>query len=275
MRSTRIPMRITGILLAPVALLLLAESKAPAQDIPAQGKTPVFDVSTIKPNNSGSGSMSISTNLGIFTTTNVSIKMLLTNAFGIRDEFISGLPGWAGSAHYDIVAKVVDADPDAMMHLSKEQRQKMMQQLLADRFHLKTHIETKELPVFDLVMAKGGIKFHEFDHNNPNAKQGNMTVNNTASNAEMTANGMPMESLAKMLEGEVQRNVIDKTSLTGKYDLHLKWRSEEDGPDNGSGDDQAPSLFTALQEELGLKLESSKGPVDTLVVDHIEAPSEN
>jgi uncharacterized protein (TIGR03435 family) len=277
MRSSSGPQCKAKILLAVVVCLSVVVSKSIAQSSPPQqtassaGTTPVYDVATIKPNNSGSGSLNIDSNDETFMATNISIKALLENASGIREDLISGLPGWAESAHYDIVAKVVDADADTMRHLTREQRENMLQQLLADRFQLKTHIEVKELPVFDLVIAKGGIKFHEFDHSNPNAEQDSMSVNNT----EMTANGVLMNSLAKMLAGQVQRNVIDKTGLTGKYDLHLKWRRQENGTDAGLGDDALPTLFTALQEQLGIKLQSSKGPVDTLVVDHIAAPSEN
>ena len=254
-----------------VALAQAAPASVAAQQAAgATGSTPVFDVATIKPNASGDGHVDIDENLNTLTANNVSMKLLLENAFHIRQELISGLPGWAESAHYDIVAKVVDADPKTMRNLTDEQRRMMLERLLADRFGLKTHIEVKQLPVFDLVIAKGGIKFHELDRSNPNAKQDSVWVHNT----EMTAYGVPVEELTATLEGVVQRNVINKTKLTGKYDFHLKW-SKGDGSDAGLSDDVVPTLFTALQEQLGLKLQSSKGPVDTLVVDHIQPPSEN
>jgi uncharacterized protein (TIGR03435 family) len=136
---------------------------------------------------------------------------------------------------------------------------------------VKSHIEVKDLPTFDLVVIKGGPKFQETPKVAAEDKRDSMHVNNT----EMTAYGVQMASLTKMLEGQVERNVIDKTDLKGNYDLHLKWRREEDGPTAGTTDDPVPSVYTALQEQLGLKLQPSKGPVDTLVIDHIEEPTEN
>ncbi len=249
---------------------------ATARYVSAQGtahekKTLVYDVSTIKPNNTGSGSVSISINDETLYATNVSVKMMLQNSFGIRQDIIYGLPSWAGSKRYDIVAKISDADAASLRVLTRDDRKNMMMQLIAERFQLKSHIETKELPTFDLVVAKGGIKFHETPKTAPEDKRDSMHVNNT----EMTGYGVQMVSLTKMLEGQVERNVVDKTDLKGNYDLHLKWRREEDGPTAGTTDDPAPSIYTALQEQLGLKLQPSKGPVDTLVIDHIEEPTEN
>jgi uncharacterized protein (TIGR03435 family) len=136
---------------------------------------------------------------------------------------------------------------------------------------VKTHIEVKQLPVFDLSIAKGGIKFHEASHGDPSDKQGNVYFSAT----EVTGYGVPVGNLVMVLKRQVEREVIDKTGLTGKYDFHLKWRPEQTGSNAGLNDDEFPSFFTALQEQLGLKLQSSKGPVDTLVVDHIQEPSEN
>ena len=248
-----------------------AASHVVAQIPSVEKKTLVYDVSTIKPNNTGSGSVRLSINDETLYATNVTVKMMLENSFGIRQDVIYGLPGWAGSKHYDIVAKISDADAAALKDLTRDDRKKMMLQLIADRFQLKSHIEVKELPTFDLVVAKDGPKFQEISKDAPDDKRGNMNVNNT----EMTAYGVQIESLTKMLEGRVERNVVDKTGLKGDYDLHLKWHREEDGPTAGTTDDPAPSIYTALQEQLGLKLQPSKGPVDTLVVDHIEEPTEN
>lgn len=251
---------------------VLAQSAALPQAANSGSSTPVFDVSTIKRSKLGDdGSQGIGWHPDTFTTTYASTKMLLENAFGIRPDLISGLPGWAESAHFDIVAKVVEADAPTLEKLTREQRRKMVQQLLADRFQLKTHIEVKQLPVFDMSIAKGGIKFHEVSHADPSDKQGMVTFSNT----EITGYGVPVGNLVMVLERHVERNVIDKTGLTGKYDFHLKWRPEEAGSDAGLDDDAAPAFFTALEEQLGLKLQSSKGPVDTLVVDNIAAPSEN
>jgi uncharacterized protein (TIGR03435 family) len=251
--------------------LTVATRHSVAQGLAPEKKTLVYDVSTIKPNNTGSGSISISINDETIYATNVTVKMMLQNSFGVREDIIYGLPGWAGSKHYDIVAKVSDADAATLKALTRDDRKQMMMQLVTDRFRLKSHIEVKELPTFDLVVAKGGPKFQETPKNAPEDKRDSMNVNNT----EMTGYGVQMLALTKMLEGQVERNVVDKTGLTGNYDLHLKWRREEDGPTSGTTDEPAPYIYTALQEQLGLKLQPSKGPVDTLVIDHIEEPTEN
>jgi uncharacterized protein (TIGR03435 family) len=245
---------------------------AAAQPSASSGSTtPVFDVATIKPNNTFSGSWGTDTNADTFSAKNLSLKMLLENAYGIKQNLITGLPGWAESAHYDIVAKVVD-NAAAMKDLTREQLQGMLQQLLADRFQLAAHIEVKTLPVFELEVASGGIRFKESP---PRADNPGEHESMTIRNGDMTAEDMSMGDLTNTLTDQVGRKVIDKTGLTGRYDLNLKWQ-----PDNGDSkkeltNDSAPSIFTALQQQLGLKLQPAKGPVDTLVVDRIATPSEN
>jgi uncharacterized protein (TIGR03435 family) len=238
----------------------------------------------IKQNKSGSGVTSISSVIPTFKGTNLSLTMLLINCYPIREDLISGLPAWTRSARFDIEAKIVNPDTEQMDKLTDEQHKEMLLAILKDRFHLQAHLETKILPVFDLVTAKGGPKFtgatgadtHAAMAKNGLTTGGSMLVNN----GELTANAVPLSSLTYSLSGEVGRTIIDKTGLTGKYDFELKWTPEgaaASGADNGQTDQQssASSLFTALEEQLGLKLQSSKGPVETLVVDHVEMPSEN
>ena len=255
------------------------------QTTAATATPPTYDVVSIHENKSGSNGMSVRGGGASFVATNINLTTLLMNAYGIRSDLMSGLPGWANSTHFDINAKISDPDIAALKNLSREQRQAMMVTFLQDRFHLRAHIETKTLPVYDLVIAKGGPKLKEntalpsqppdapgSDKAPANMKPGSMMI----SNSQMTAVGIPTSNLAANLAFRVQRNVIDKTGLTGKYDFTLKWRPTElEGKADASADDNAPDLFTALQEQLGLKLESSKGPVDTLVIDHIEMPTEN
>jgi len=248
------------------------KSGTASQSTTAETKLPVFDVVSIKPNRSGSGSMGIETHNDSYSATNVSLKRLLQDAYGIREDLISGGPGWAESTSFDINAKVVDPNLDELKKLTGEQRRSMLQSFLADRFQLKVHIETKALPVYELVIAKGGLKFHEAASGNGSA-DGGRTPGMWIHNNELTATAIPLTSLAAMLSRQLHRTVLDKTELTGKYDLDLKWAPEDgQGP---SPDSSAPSIFTALQEQLGLKLQSSKGPVETLVIDHVEMPSEN
>ena len=206
----------------------------------------------------------------------MSLKHLLVISYGIREGLISGLPGWADSARYDVSAKVTDPDLKAMRRTSREQRQEMLAAILADRFHLQTHFEQKTLPVYELVIAKGGPKLKESaaqpSDANPNAP-GNTNVRNT----DMTATGVRLSELAGNLSFPLDRTVIDKTGLTGRYDFRLQWT--DDNVANAAADAGAtnapPNIFTAIQEQLGLKLQPAKGPVKTLVIDHVEQPTEN
>jgi uncharacterized protein (TIGR03435 family) len=257
---------------------------AAAQDKAAaagpQTKAVAYDVVSIRPNKSGSGRVSISVNNDSFSAENVSLKTLLANAYDVKQYLISGLTGWANSARFDVNAKIVDMDADALKKLTDKQREAMLQQLLADRFQLKVHLQTEVQPIYEMVVAKGGAKITAVEPpgSDPEADKnkefkgmgrGSMRVNNT----QLTAHDVPLDSLAYTLSGRLSRTVVDKTGLKGKFDLVLTW-----SPDDGSAaasDSSAPSLFTALQEQLGLRLQPAKGPVETLVVDHVEMPSEN
>jgi uncharacterized protein (TIGR03435 family) len=252
---------------AAMAMLIGCVMSAAAQTV-----LPVYDVVTIKLNNTLSGSMRWDDDPGIIRATNITLKMLLENAFDVRQDLISGLPGWAQSVHYDLIAKASDADPVVLKALTRKQNRQMLQQLLKDRFNLRTHIEVKTLPVFDMELAGGGIRFKPFTPRDEQDTGGDMNMNGQNHNMTMTGRGVAMSELAYALSSTVQRTVIDKTGLTGKYDLQLKWL-RDDAP--AGGDDAAPTIYTALQEQLGLKLVSSKGPVDTLVIDSISLPTEN
>jgi uncharacterized protein (TIGR03435 family) len=150
----------------------------------------------------------------------------------------------------------------------------MVQALLADRFKLGTHVETRVLPVYALLVAKGGPRFGAVQANGTTINSGNGQIEVQGSNS--------VALLAEELAKNVGHVVVDKTGIEGRYNLALRWT-----PDRGtspgfsvpertsSAPDSPPSIFTALQEQLGLKLESQKGPVQVLVIDHIEMPSEN
>ena len=261
--------------------------------VAADVKVPAFDVVSIKPNKSDSGMVRIMAKPDGYAASNVSLKMLIQNAYGIREDLISGAPSWADSARFDIDAKVAGSDVDALKKLSPEQRRLVLRPLLADRFKLKIHTETKQLPVYELVAPKGGSKLKEATAGDTYAngikgfdgvgRGGMMRVGR----GQLTAQAVPMTSLANMLSQQLQRTVLDKTGLTGKYDLELNWtpdqgsdpmfKGPEGSPPRGDAapDSSGPSIFTALQEQLGLKLQSAKGPVETLVIDHVEMPSEN
>jgi uncharacterized protein (TIGR03435 family) len=189
---------------------------------------------------------------------------------------ILGGPSWIDTTKFDIDAKA-DGSVDAQLHLlssdaGRWQKERMVQALLADRFKLVTHGETRELPIYALVVAKGGPRFGAIQANGTTINSGNGHIEVQASNS--------VSVFAEELARVAGRVVVDKTGIQGRYDLMLKW-TPDDSPTaglNGStaaADASGPSIFTALQEQLGLKLEPQKGPVQVLVIDHIEMPSEN
>jgi len=270
-----------------------APGGAAQPDVTADVKVPAFDVVSVKPNKSNSGMVRVMGKPDGYAASNVSLKMLIQGAYGIREDLISGAPSWADSARFDIDAKVAGSDIDALKKLSPEQRRLLLQPLLADRFKLKIHTETKQLPVYELVLAKGGSKLKEATAGDTyaNGIKGPDGVGRGGmmrfGPGQLTAQAVPLTTLANMLSQQLHRTVLDKTGLTGKYDLELTWTPEqgadpmfkgaEGSPQRGDAapDSSGPSIFTALQEQLGLRLQSAKGPVETLVIDHVEMPSEN
>jgi uncharacterized protein (TIGR03435 family) len=265
-----------------VFALVPAVPRLPAQTVASQSTSPtaalpVFDVSTIKPSKSDSErSSSLITDHGIYTGENVTIRRLLPLAFGVRPGLIFGLPPWAENARFDISAKVVDPDVKVLAALTREQRRDMMQALLADRFQLKCHMETRTLPVYELVIAKSGMKFKESPPSAGGQSGISMRNGSTRTN-ELSAKNSPIAVFANVLSNNLDRAVIDKTGLTGKYDFDLKWARDDDSVSLNAdpATDAGPPIFTAIDEQLGLKLQPAKGPVEVLVVDHVEHPSEN
>lgn len=272
-----------------VAAPLLGQSAAPG------AAAPTFDVVSIRPNHSGNGMIRMQTLADRYSATGMPMKGLIQFAYNIRmQEQVSGVTGPVGAARFDIEAKMDEETVAALQKLPNEERlaqmRLMMQAMLADRFQLKVHREPKELPVYDLVIAKRGFKLKEADPANTyaNGIKGFDGVSHAGmvmfSLTSITTQAAPISSLTGPLTMLVHRMVVDKTGLTGKYDIALKWsRDDSQGP---AGQDAAsaasaasanagPSIITALQEQLGLRLESTKGPVDTIVVDHVEMPSEN
>jgi len=238
---------------------------------------PAYDVVSIKPNNFGSDRSTMGNYGDMYRATKVTLKILMAYAYKVgRADLIFGLPGWADSSRFDLNVKVSDPDKRALDKLTREQRQAMLRAVLEDRFHLKVHWETKDMPVYELVVAKGGPKFKDTSPESAEGKaltsqrlgKESMSINNR----EMAAYGVRMGALSGYLSQELHRTVVDKTGLTGNYDFTLKWAPEDPAAES-SGD--KPTMVTALQEQLGLKLQPARGPVETLVVDHVEMPTEN
>ena len=293
--------------------------------------SPTFEVASVKPAAPITGNRIMvmirggpgSPDPGQITYSNVTVKNVLTNAYGVKSFQITG-PGWLDSERYDIIAKLPRG-------ATKAEFMVMLQNLLAERFKLTLHREKKDLPMYALVVGKNGPKLKESadapapkDGEAPNADgplaerqlkmgkdgfpvlppgaggRGSMAIMLVNGNARMTATKQPMAGLAEMLSGQLDLPVVDMTGLTGNYDYTLSFAPEGGmavkagilapppaGPPPGEGgpgmpaasapDGEASSnLFTALQEQLGLKLEQRKGPVELLVIDHLEkAPVEN
>ena len=247
---------VAGLVIVPVVCAQTQQTGAAAQ--------PSFEVASIRPH---LGVVTFSADPAVrgsrVTGTASTLMDMITSAYGIRYAQVSGGPSWINSDRYDIDAKAPgDGPPTA------DQARKMMQNLLAERFQLKVHRETKEVPIYALVVGKNGPKLKESAQG---AAAGGF-VQATDKGLHMEAKKGTMEKLASQLSVTAGRPVMDKTGLTGTYEYTLDWSPANRIP---SADSDDPSMFTALQEQLGLRLESTKGPQETLVIDRAERPSEN
>jgi uncharacterized protein (TIGR03435 family) len=260
-----------------------AFGQAAAQSAAPGVKVPVYEVVSVHENKADDGNISFNGTPSGIRLSGVPLVELLKDAYGLRystDEQVIGLPAWAKAKRWDIDAKVGEDDVAAYRKLTREQRDEMMQALLEDRFKLKAHRETTEGPVYDLVIGKHGSKLTPTNPevNGPagsrvsGCKQGCMS----SSNGHLEAKGVELKDIAAFLTNETQRTVLDKTGLAGDYDFTIDWTSTRWGPPDAANKPGAPpEIFTAIQEQLGLKLEAAKGPVDSVVVDHVEEPSAN
>ncbi len=293
-----------------IAFALLAIPFAPlaAQSPPGQapadqssatvGERPQFDAVSIKRSASADprGGLQFQRG-GRIVATNIPLRPIFALAYNISLSqgrgAIIGAPSWFDSMRYDIEAKA-EGDPP------REQMILMLQSLLADRFKLAVHHETRQLPVYALVLTKAGrtgphLKPHASDAECINEPQtdpgpgqaltaycGDFRIGAAAGGGlRETADAITMDRFAASIAQQVDRPVVDRTGLDGVFDLDLQFTSQraalaQNGSDAAtSGPEAPPPIFTAIQEQLGLKLESTTGPVDVLVIDHVEEPSEN
>lgn len=275
------------------ALLQPSPMRAQTQVAPATasaaasttGPTLEFEVATIKPNTSADPPAVLTTDDGI-DFRNIPLGILLGIAFGMSNDRITGGPAWLND-RYDINAKMDAPVADALKKLNpldrRAARQHMMQAVLIERCKIAFHRDTKELPVFLLVVAKGGPKFQlgKPADASPDGVGGTGTMQ-FGQNGLITFQAMPLSALIQILSQQAGRTVLDKTGLTGRYDFTWQFNVGASpgggrggaGP-AGSADAEPASIFTIVQEELGLKLDSGKGPVEIIVIDHIEKPSGN
>jgi len=260
----------------------------------AQGETPHFDVTSVKPSNSTDlHTIYQLRRSGMFVAENASVRFLVRLAYEIQDFQIIGGPGWLDSDRFDIEARATQiSDPAEMLP--------MLKSLLADRFKLTIHKETRQLPVFELVEDKGHSKLQVADPGACFARDAK-TPKRTGSGEgqslacgrlyfpapnEILGKSVQMSSFAEALSSRVGKTVIDKTAAAGLFDIDLKWTPTSDASstpapasDSGAAPPNMniviPAILNALDETMGLKLRSGKGPVDVVVVDSVQKPLPN
>ena len=249
------------------ALVLLQAVRSFAQGTPA----PAFEAASIKPSKAEPGSSSgVTTKKGSISARNVTLKRCIRGAYDIQESQIVGGPKWAGEDRYDIDAKAAGPAGDHELMV-------MLRSLLSERFKLEFHRETRELPGYALVVAKSGLKAKR--------SQPDAGCRSNASRVAIDAEACNMRQLAQKLSEVIHLPVADLTGVEGEFDFQLKWTPDDmqakppsvgDKPGTVAVDlANGPSVFAALQEQLGLKLEPRKVPTEVLVIDHAEKASEN
>ncbi len=221
---------------------------------------------------------------GGLRTSGATVKFLIGLGYDVGSFQIADGPSWIGSERFDIIGKTEAAtnaakdapDPSRLTTQELKGRQQLMrpklQSLLAERFRLKVHHDTRQQPVYALLVGKSGIRFQQ--------TQGDFRGVHIARN-RISGERATIEMLAGALANQLRRPVLDRTGLAGTFDFKLEWAPQADLSPKPNADAPAaadasgPSIFTALEEQLGLRLESTRGPVDVLVIDRVERPSEN
>ena len=289
------------LLITTVVLSVFAVPRLDGQATPPSGPgTPAFEAASLKPNDSRVGERDASFAGGRLAMTYSTLRELITFAYPRQDgrlryeSEITGGPSWLNSDHFDVVAKagvgigteagdVSAAQATTAERSAIRQVQMMMGALLADRFKLTVHHELRDLAAYELRMDRNDGGF------GPQLKR--VDVDCVALRAQsaargcggfrqmgpghMVAHGVSMTMIAQFLEAPVSRNVFDRTGIQGNFDLELQWTPERQrlGAGAPAGDPSGVSIFTAIREQLGLKLESTKAPIDVLVIDHAEKPT--
>lgn len=268
-----------------------AAATAGAQVQDAAPQLPAFDVVSIKPYAPNDWMIRIDTMPDGVSVRGMPMHMLLREAFGVTNDRLLGEPGWVNVERYDVDAKVAPDEAPKLKQLTDRQRWAMLLPVLEERCALKFHHEMRELTVYTLVVAKGGPKLQPSKWPDAGANQtpgrGPASAGWGVSEKSFTITGhrASMASMTRMISLQIGSTVVDKTGLTGVYDYSLSFAPDESmkagnlPPGSGGGapspEPEGPSIFTAVQEQLGLKLVAEKAAVDVIVIDHLEKPTEN
>ncbi len=270
---------------APLALNLARATPETAWAIPepppppkrmAPDANPAFEVATIRPSDPAHPEQIITLRGAEVITTNVTVHALINLAYWLHPKQLTGGPAWTESDKFDMAGK-----PDAPGQPNVDQMKVMIQKLLADRFQLKFHFEKRDLPVYAITIAKTGAKLVK-SQDDPNGIPG-WGFGRTPSGTRITFRNAPLSQVTAVLQNSMDKPVVDQSGLSGRYDFTVTFTPDPaqaaliGGPPPPAADnpDAAPDLFTAFQQQLGLKLESTKAPVDVMVIDKVEKPSEN
>jgi len=289
-----------GLIVAAVLLVSSVQLPAQSQNASAPQPKPEYEIVSIKPTDPANraGRSGLLYTADGLTGHNVGVLALVRAAYDVENFQIYGAPKWFDSEHYEIEAKMDAATADEVRKLGPEKsqtlRQQMMQALLADRFNLTAHRETKDVPIYSMVIAKSGSKLQEPKPDESYAKgikgpdgqpfKDAIFFSGRGGSITITAQAASTASLASVLSGRLNRPVIDKTGLTGFYDFSFPFAPEEvqsaSVPSGGvpapaAPESNLPTLTVAIEEHLGLKLESGKGPAQIIVIDRVEKPTGN
>lgn len=244
-------------------VLLIAAGALVGALVQAQNDRPTFDVASIKPNNSGT---TIANGGGArgnrFGATNATLIQLLRTAYGVQEFQIEGEPGWAGVDRFDIVATIpTERRP--------EEWPAMLQNLLAARFRLKLHRDIRQINGYALLVANGGLKISPVDTSRCTPPNGSCGFNATPT--EIVARGMSMDQLATRLSRSIGQTVVNRTGVSGIFDYRVQWTQDDQFREPGAS--ASPAIFTALTEQLGLRLQSQRVPIEVLVIDGVDRPT--
>jgi uncharacterized protein (TIGR03435 family) len=252
------------------------QAQAPAKPSAARLQ---FEVASVKRNNSGTRGSAFDARGGRYNATNIPLGFVIQQAYKVQPFQIIGAPEWIDSERYDIQAKAEDTQRN-------DQISPMLQSLIEERFKAAVHGETRDLPVYFLTVAKNGSKLKagpclKREPNTPappDQPQTSFCGYTRVGNGIIKATALRIEYLTDALSGILKRKVLDRTGLAGEFDIDLKWTPDINTTVNSqeaAAPEGGPSIFTAIEEQLGLKLESGKAPIDVLVIDHIDHPSNN